>query len=63
MVMFIIVSKFPGVAPMAEIRVENLHKAFGDFVAVKDSSFTVRDGEFFVPARPLAAAARRPRCA
>src|SRR5215472_1149251 len=32
---------------MAEIRVENLHKAFGDFVAVKDSSFTVGDGEFF----------------
>ena len=32
---------------MAEIRLENLHKAFGDFVAVKDSSFTVGDGEFF----------------
>jgi multiple sugar transport system ATP-binding protein len=32
---------------MAEIRVSQLHKAFGDFVAVKDSSFTVRDGEFF----------------
>src|SRR6516165_10396159 len=32
---------------MAEIRVENLHKAFGDFVAVKDSSFTVENGEFF----------------
>ncbi len=32
---------------MAQIRVENLHKAFADFVAVKDSSFTVRDGEFF----------------
>ena len=32
---------------MAEIRVHNLHKAFADFVAVKDSSFTVRDGEFF----------------
>jgi ABC-type nitrate/sulfonate/bicarbonate transport system ATPase subunit len=31
---------------MAEIRVENLHKAFGDFVAVKDSSFTVNNGEF-----------------
>ena len=26
---------------MAEIRVENLHKAFADFVAVKDSTFTV----------------------
>ena len=32
---------------MAEIRVENLKKNFGDFVAVRDSSFTVRDGEFF----------------
>jgi multiple sugar transport system ATP-binding protein len=32
---------------VAEIRVQNLHKAFGDFVAVRDSSFTVRDGEFF----------------
>jgi multiple sugar transport system ATP-binding protein len=31
---------------MAQIRIENLHKAFGDFVAVKDSSFTVEDGEF-----------------
>src|SRR3982075_2657936 len=33
---------------MAEIRVQNLHKAFGSFTAVKDSSFTVADGEFFV---------------
>jgi len=32
---------------MAEIRVQNLHKAFADFTAVKDSSFTVKDGEFF----------------
>jgi multiple sugar transport system ATP-binding protein len=32
---------------MAEIRVEHLHKAFAEFTAVKDSSFTVRDGEFF----------------
>ena len=32
---------------MAEIRVEKLHKAFAEFTAVKDSSFTVRDGEFF----------------
>src|ERR1700710_2796903 len=31
---------------MAEIRVENLHKAFAEFVAVKDSTFTVNDGEF-----------------
>ena len=33
---------------MAEIRVENLHKSFGDFAAVKDSSFVVGKGEFFV---------------
>jgi multiple sugar transport system ATP-binding protein len=32
---------------MAEIRVENLHKAFGDFVAVRDSTFTIGNGEFF----------------
>lgn len=32
---------------MAEIRVQQLRKAFGDFVAVKDSSFVVNDGEFF----------------
>jgi multiple sugar transport system ATP-binding protein len=37
---------------MAEIRVENLHKAFGEFVAVRDSSFTVGDGEFFVMLGP-----------
>ena len=43
---------FPGVKAMAEIRVENLHKAFGDFVAVRDSTFTVDDGEFFVMLGP-----------
>jgi len=32
---------------MAKIRVHNLHKRYGDFVAVKDSSFDVGDGEFF----------------
>jgi len=32
---------------MAEIRIENLHKAFGSFVAVKDSTLRVGDGEFF----------------
>ncbi|MCV3737188.1 ABC transporter ATP-binding protein [Rhizobium sp. TRM96647] len=31
---------------MAEIRVENLRKQFGDFAAVEDSTFTVNDGEF-----------------
>ncbi len=37
---------------MAEIRVENLQKNFGDFVAVKQSSFTINDGEFFVMLGP-----------
>ena len=32
---------------MAEIRVENLQKRFGDFTAVKESSFTIPDGSFF----------------
>jgi multiple sugar transport system ATP-binding protein len=32
---------------MAQIRVQNLQKSFGNFVAVKDSTFAVRDGEFF----------------
>jgi multiple sugar transport system ATP-binding protein len=32
---------------MAEIRIQNLHKAFADFTAVRDSSFVVNDGEFF----------------
>ena len=32
---------------MAEIRIENLEKNFGDFVAVRDSCMTIRDGEFF----------------
>jgi multiple sugar transport system ATP-binding protein len=32
---------------MAEIRVDHLHKAFSGFTAVRDSTFTVRDGEFF----------------
>ena len=33
---------------MAEIRIQNLHKAFGDFVAVRDSTLTIHDSEFFV---------------
>lgn len=37
---------------MAEIRVQNLQKAFGEFVAVKGSSFVVEDGEFFVMLGP-----------
>jgi multiple sugar transport system ATP-binding protein len=32
---------------MAEIRVQELHKAFAEFTAVQASSFTVGDGEFF----------------
>ena len=32
---------------MAQIGIQALHKSFGDFVAVKDSNFTVEDGEFF----------------
>ena len=37
---------------MAEIRVENLRKEFGAFVAVQNSTFTVEDGEFFVMLGP-----------
>jgi multiple sugar transport system ATP-binding protein len=37
---------------MAEIRVENLQKAFGEFVAVRDSNFSIADGEFFVMLGP-----------
>ncbi len=33
---------------MAEVRIQNLRKEFGDFVAVQSSSFTVEDGEFFM---------------
>jgi multiple sugar transport system ATP-binding protein len=33
---------------MASIVIKNLRKAFGDFVAVKESTFTVEDGEFFM---------------
>ena len=38
---------------MAEIRVHELHKAFDRFVAVKNSSFTVEDGQFFCLLGPL----------
>src|SRR5918995_805286 len=37
---------------MGEIRVQNLRKAFGSFVAVQDSNFVVNDGEFFVMLGP-----------
>jgi multiple sugar transport system ATP-binding protein len=33
---------------MAEIVIRNLRKEFGSFVAVKESSFTIADGEFFM---------------
>ncbi|WGH78556.1 ABC transporter ATP-binding protein [Jannaschia ovalis] len=33
---------------MAQIRIENLRKDFGDFTAVQSSSFTIEDGEFFM---------------
>ena len=33
---------------MAEIRIHNLRKDFGDFTAVQSSSFKVADGEFFM---------------
>ena len=33
---------------MAEIVIKNICKQFGDFVAVKESSFTIEDGEFFM---------------
>jgi multiple sugar transport system ATP-binding protein len=33
---------------MAEIVIENLRKDFGDFTAVKSSSFRIEDGEFFM---------------
>jgi multiple sugar transport system ATP-binding protein len=37
---------------MAHIRLEHLHKRFDDYVAVRDSSFTIEDGEFFVMLGP-----------
>ena len=36
---------------MAEIRVQNLQKSFGDFVAVRDSTFTVERRRVLLPAR------------
>ncbi len=33
---------------MAEVQVESLHKRFDEFVAVRDTNLTVRNGEFFV---------------
>src|SRR2546423_5165900 len=33
---------------MAEIKLEDVQKRFGDFTAVRSSSFTIEDGDFFV---------------
>ena len=33
---------------MAQIQIKNVRKEFGDFTAVKESSFTIEDGEFFM---------------
>lgn len=33
---------------MAQLRIENVRKEFGDFTAVQSSTFTVEDGEFFM---------------
>src|SRR6476620_2189024 len=33
---------------MAQIRLTHLHKAFAEFVAVRDSNLTIEDGSFFV---------------
>lgn len=33
---------------MAQIRIENVRKDFGSFNAVKSSTFTIEDGEFFM---------------
>ncbi len=33
---------------MAQIRIDNLRKDFGSFTAVRSSSFTIEDGEFFM---------------
>ncbi len=33
---------------MAQIIIRNVRKEFGDFVAVRESSFTIEDGEFFM---------------
>ena len=47
--MFVVVTKIPGLGAGSWRRsgFRSLHKSFGDFVAVKDSNFTVEDGEFF----------------
>jgi multiple sugar transport system ATP-binding protein len=37
---------------MAQIRLEDVQKRFGDFTAVRGSSFTIADGEFFVMLGP-----------
>jgi len=43
---------FPGAVKMADIEIRNLYKSYDDFVAVKNSSFKIKDGEFFVMLGP-----------
>ncbi len=38
---------------MAQIRVENLRKAFDQFTAVHDSNFTIENGSLLCAARPV----------
>jgi len=33
---------------LAQIIIKNIRKEFGDFTAVRESSFTIEDGEFFM---------------
>ena len=40
---------------MAEIEIKNLHKSFGDFVAVKNSNLIIENKEFFVLLGPSGA--------
>ena len=37
---------------MAEIELDKLSKGFGDTHAVKETSFTIQDGEFFILVGP-----------
>ena len=37
---------------MADIELKEVRKQFGDFIAVRDSTFTIANGEFFVMLGP-----------
>jgi multiple sugar transport system ATP-binding protein len=43
---------FSGVTELAQIQIRNLKKSYGDFTAVRDSTFDIQDGEFFVMLGP-----------